>query len=184
MKLNDLLQEPYEINGKVLDFDLSFDNVLDILEVLNDSEMLEVSKLNLVCSLLVENDVQLTLEEKAEVFAFAKKKYIEKQEENYVEYDIDSQQIINASDPVIDLEQDASYIYASFRQIGINLFEQQGKLTWMEFNALLEALPDDCIMSKIISIRTWKSQKGDSPSYKKQMKKLKAKYALKPNRKE
>ncbi|EME8275025.1 hypothetical protein KUC01_002723, partial [Enterococcus faecium] len=79
---------------------------------------------------------------------------------------------------LIDLVQDAKYIYASFRQIGINLFEEQGKLSWEEFQALLESLPDDTILAKIIQIRTWKPSKGESTEEKARMKELQKKYAL------
>lgn len=70
------------------------------------------------------------------------------------------------------------YIYASFRQIGINLFEEQGKLSWEEFQALLESLPDDTVLAKIIQIRTWKPSKGESTEEKARMKELQKKYAL------
>lgn len=53
---------------------------------------------------------------------------------------------------IYDFEQDAPYIYASFRQAyGINLATDS--LHWWEFTALFSALPDDCIMSKIMSYR-------------------------------
>ena len=62
---------------------------------------------------------------------------------------------------LIDFEQDAEYIYASFLQAyGINLLEVQNKLTWTEFKALLNALPDNTIMQQIIEIRAWKPEHG------------------------
>nr|MBC9703346.1 hypothetical protein [Leuconostoc sp.] len=80
----------------------------------------------------------------------------------------------------ISLVHDAKYIYASFRQIGINLFEEQGRMMWEEFQALLESLPDDTILARIIQIRTWEPSKGESTKEKERMRKLQQKYAL-PN---
>ncbi|MCB8509062.1 bacteriophage Gp15 family protein, partial [Enterococcus faecalis] len=42
----------------------------------------------------------------------------------------------------------------------------------------LESLPDDTILAKIIQIRTWEPQKGESAREKSRMKKLQKKYAL------
>ena len=77
---------------------------------------------------------------------------------------------------LIDFEQDAEYIYASFLQAyGINLLKVQNKLTWTEFKALLNALPDNTIMQQIIEIRAWKPEYGGD---KNKMRKLQAKYSL------
>ena len=78
----------------------------------------------------------------------------------------------------ISLVHDAKYIYASFRQIGINLFEEQGRMMWEEFQALLESLPDDTILARIIQIRTWEPSKGESAKENERMRKLQQKYAL------
>ena len=54
-----------------------------------------------------------------------------------------------------DFQQDAQLIYASFYQAyGMDLFEQQGKLHWWSFMALLNGLPSDTKLSEVISIRT------------------------------
>ena len=80
---------------------------------------------------------------------------------------------------LLDLEQDAGDIYASFRMAyGINLFEEQGRLTWKEFSALLNGLPDNTPVAKLIQIRDWKPTKNDSTEYKSKMRKLQNKYRL------
>ena len=54
-----------------------------------------------------------------------------------------------------DFVQDAELIYAAFYQAyGIDLIEQQGKLHWWKFLALLNGLPSDTRFSEIVSIRT------------------------------
>ena len=55
--------------------------------------------------------------------------------------------------PVYDFEQDAALIYAAFRQIyGVDL--QAGALHWWAFRAMLLALPDSCLMGRIMQIRS------------------------------
>src|SRR5690606_1279593 len=57
--------------------------------------------------------------------------------------------------PPYDLEKDAEYIYASFmHDYGIDLFEQQGKLHWRKFKALLVGLSDDSMFKRVVAIRT------------------------------
>lgn len=54
-----------------------------------------------------------------------------------------------------DFAQDAPYIYASFRQAyNIDLFEQQGKMHWWTFMALLTGLPSNTKFCEVVSIRT------------------------------
>lgn len=197
MRLNDPLYTPYEINGKIIELDLSFDNILDVLDVLNDETLDEYDKLNLSCDLLVSNIelnveennndsddnvieklIELNVDEKSELYLYVKDTYIEIGEENFIERDILGNPMPDQSEKTIDFEKDAKFIFASFFALGINLYDQQGKLTWMEFQALMNALPDDSIMSKIINIRNYKPQAGESPEYKEQMFKLQKKYSL------
>jgi len=64
------------------------------------------------------------------------------------------------------------------------LFEEQGKMHWEEFQALLEALPEDTIIQRIRSIRT-RTTEGLSGKQKAELIKLKNLYALpNPDRKE
>jgi hypothetical protein len=197
MRLNDPLYTPYEINGKIIELDLSFDNILDVLDVLNDETLDEYDKLSLSCDLLVsnielnveenENDsddnetkepIELNTDEKSELYLYVKDTYIEIGEENFIERDILGNPMPDQSEKTIDFEKDAKFIFASFFALGINLYDQQGKLTWMEFQALMNALPDDSIMTKIINIRNYTPQAGESPEYKEQMFKLQKKYSL------
>ena len=55
----------------------------------------------------------------------------------------------------IDYEKDASLIYAAFMQAySIDLFEMRGKLHWIKFMMLLNNLPEDTKLSKVIGYRT------------------------------
>lgn len=83
------------------------------------------------------------------------------------------------NEKVIDLRLDAEFIYASFRQAyQINLLKEQNRLSWIEFKALLNALPDDTVMQRIIAIRQWEDDGEGSKKYRDNMRKLKAKYSL------
>ena len=99
------------------------------------------------------------------------------------EYDLlgnPMKRIVEDSERTIDFIQDASLIYSAFRQTyGINLFNEYGRLHWYEFIALLEGLPEDTLLYPVRNIRAWKPQKGDSPEYKRKMRKLKDQYKIK-----
>lgn len=182
MRLNDPLVTTVEFEGKEYPLDLSFDNVLDVFDILSDENLFPEEKMNMSLELLIcdfEKEFEGTLEQQLLLFNFILKKYIYLNEEVDRATDrLGNPLPIKKGKKVIDLTHDAKYIYASFRQIGINLFDEQGKMSWEEFQALLESLPDDTILAKIIQIRTWEPQKGESAREKSRMKKLQKKYAL------
>jgi Bacteriophage Gp15 protein len=60
----------------------------------------------------------------------------------------------------------------------IDLIEEQGKLHWSKFNALLAGLPDGTKLIEVMKIRAWKPQKGDSAKEKQRMRALQEEYAL------
>lgn len=183
MRLNDPLVTSIEFEGKEYSIDLAFDNVLDVFDVLADESLFPEEKINMSLELLIddfEEQFQGTIEQQFLFFHSIFSTYINTEED-----EIETDRLGNPlpKKPIkhtklIDLVQDAKYIYASFRQIGINLFEEQGKLSWEEFQALLESLPDDTVLAKIIQIRTWKPSKGESTEEKARMKELQKKYAL------
>lgn len=57
-----------------------------------------------------------------------------------------------------DFEQDAAYIYAAFWQV-YRIDLQQTPLHWWAFVSLLSALPDSCLMGKIMQYRTMDTSK-------------------------
>lgn len=183
MRLNDPLVTSLEFEDKEYPIDLAFDNVLDVFDILADESLLPGEKINMSLELLIddfEEQFQGTIEQQFSFFNHIFSTYIY-MDKNEVETDLQGNPMPKklATQPkVIDFVQDAKYIYASFRQIGINLFEEQGKLSWEEFQALVESLPEDTILSKIIQIRTWKPSKGESAKEQARMKELQKKYAL------
>lgn len=180
MRLNDPLVTSFSFCEKEYPIDLAFDNVLDVFDVLNDSNLFKKQKIDLVIELLV-GETDLTWFEKLGMWEFIRSEFIFLGENSQPETDeLGNELPDRPSKRTLNLVHDAKYIYASFRQIGINLFAEQGKLSWQEFQALLESLPDDTIMQRIIQIRNWEPQKGMDAKEKKKMRELKRKYAL-PN---
>jgi len=189
MRLNDPLANKIELAGNEYDLNLSFNNVLDVLDVLNEKNLLKETKLKIMAEMLIgENN--LTFSDHLFLWQEVLENYINKPSQEAVQYDVMGNPMPVASSEgedsdvrLIDFELDANYIYASFRQIGINLFDEQEKMHWEEFQAILEALPDDTILKKIIRIRTYKPRKGESAKEKARMLELQKKYQL-PNGKE
>ena len=168
MKLNDALITNFSIADKEYDIDLSFNKVLDVFEILKEEEMTHLEQAQLIVHLLTGQELY-DIKEVVDCWIYIK------------EYDLLGNPMPTAKDEeehekLIDFEQDAEYIYASFLQAyGINLLKSQNKLTWTEFKALLNALPDNTIMQQIIEIRAWKPEHGGD---KNKMRKLQAKYSL------
>ena len=183
MRLNDPLVTSIEFEGTEMPIDLTFDNVLDVFDILEDVDLFPEEKVNMSLELLIsdfEKKFQESSEQQFLLFNHILENYISISGSEDVETDRLGNPMPNAikKKNTISLIHDAKYIYASFRQIGINLFEEQGKMMWEEFQALLESLPDDTILARIIQIRTWEPSKGESAKEKERMKKLQQKYAL------
>lgn len=180
MRLNDPLITSFEFGGKEYNIDLSFDVVLDVFDVLGDKTLREWEKTETALLLLLDEEIKG--QEAINLWNFVYENFIEVKYEQPIEYDLKGNPLPpkpQEKKRIIDIEKDAQYIYASFRQAyGMNLFKEQGNLHWHEFQALLHALPSDTSMQKIIQIRLWEPQKGDSAEYKENMRKLQKIYAL------
>lgn len=182
MKLNDLLPTTFVYKGTEIDIDLSYDNILDVFDVLDmKDELLMVDILELCLVLLFGEDV-IEQEDYIEVWNEVYNLFFETKEETFVQYDLAGNPMPTKKTEeksTINLEKDAEYIFASFYQTyKINLFEEQSKLHWIEFKALLQGLPEDTIMKQIIRIRTWEPSEHDSAETKEEMAKLQAYYSL------
>lgn len=181
MKLNTNLTNTFKYNGNTYSINLSFDRVLDVIDVQQDDTVLIDDKAVLMLKIL-----GIDIKEDDNVFLLIKHVFenlIMDDDEETVEYDVLGNPLPKRKNEdrkrTIDFVKDAEYIYAGFRQAyGINLFNEFGKLHWFEFKALLNALPEDTLMYQIRNIRGWKPSKGDSAEYKKQMYKLQQSYSL------
>lgn len=179
-RLNDPLVTSFSYNGKEYSIDLAFDKVLDVFDYLEDKTLLEYEKAEVVLYLLLGENIKGA--EAIELWNYVYENFIKIEDKKPIKTDIKGNPLPVQDDDsvkVIDIEKDAEYIFASFKQAyNMNLFQEQGKLHWHEFKALLNGLPSDTIMQRIIQIRLWKPSKHDSAEYKKNMEELQAIYAL------
>lgn len=181
MRLNDVLVTSFVYEDKEYDIDLAFDNVLDVFDVIEDKILRDREKAEICLALLLDEDLKGI--EAVELWNYVYETFLTIESKKSIEYDLKGNPLPVKEDEeeesFINLEQDAEYIFASFQQAyGMNLYEQQGKLHWSEFQALLNGLPSDTIMQRIIQIRAWKPSKGETTEYKENMRKLQKVYAL------
>lgn len=185
MKLNDPLIDSFEFEGEVYPLNLAFNRVLDVYDVIRDDVLSEYEKAKL--SLLILVGIEFTdFLQVINIWGYLKNRFLDFSSSEKQQYDRLGNPMPVAKNEddrrLIDFEKDAEYIYASFLQAyGFSLFDKQDELSWMEFKALLNALPDNTIMQQIISIRKWKPSDGGN---KKQMFALQAVYALEDDREE
>lgn len=183
MKLNDPLVESFEFRGETYLINLSFNRVLDVFEVINDDFLNETEKCLLCLDILLDK-TDLPFTYAVDLWIYIKTNFIDEPRVEKPQLDIKGNPMPVAkteesNKKIIDFDLDAEFIYASFRQAyQINLFTEQNKLSWIEFKALLNALPDDTIMQRIIAIRQWKDDGKGDKEYRDNMRKLKAKYSL------
>lgn len=179
-RLNDPLVTSFSYNGKEYSIDLAFDKVLDVFDYLKDKTLWEYEKAEVILYLLLGEDIKGA--EAIELWNYVYENFIKIEDKKPIKTDRKGNPLPVQDDDsvkVIDIEKDAEYIFASFKQAyNMNLFQEQGKLHWHEFKALLNGLPSDTIMQRIIQIRLWKPSKHDSDEYKKNMEELQEIYAL------
>lgn len=185
LRLNDLLPQTFNYKDTDVHIDLSFDNVLDVFDVLQTNVMYEFEMAEM-CLILLFGEGVIAEEDYVEVWNAVYDLYFNPAHEEFVEYDLEGNPMPKKKEKkLLDLEKDAEYIYASFMQAyGMNLFEKQTKLHWFEFKALLNGLPEDTVMKQIIHIRGWKPGEHDSGEYKRNMEKLQAYYSLEDDEEE
>ncbi|KYG30422.1 Gp15 family bacteriophage protein [Alkalihalobacillus trypoxylicola] len=152
------------IDEKKFKVDMSFDNILRLYDLLDDPFISEEQQIEVGLEMLIGKVSDLTIRKKAHVIKQIFDKLIHQGKRATVEENVDIQgnpMPIEKKGATFSLVEDASYIYASFFQdYGVNLFEQQGKLDWREFLALLDGLSEKTRIKEIIEIRTMDLPKG------------------------
>lgn len=179
------IDDTVEIDGKAYELDMSFDNILRLLDLIQDKTIDDVTKVGAGLIMLINDNLKhYGVETRANIFVELFKKAVgtDESEEQNVDLEGNPMPVVPESDKkVYDLVQDADYIYASFMHTyGIDLFERQGKLHWKKFKALLNGLGEDTIFSRVVGIRTAEMPSGKSMAKERErLRKLKRKYALK-----
>lgn len=176
------LTDTVEINGETYDLDLSFDNVLRLIDMLSDEGLHDAVQIELGLQMLLGVELDCDIYEKEKIFHELFNSTIGKEVEENQPVDIAGNPMPQEQqERVYSLKQDAEYIYASFMSdYGIDLFEQQGKLHWFKFRALLAGLTEGSKFSRVIDIRISELPTGKGTSkQREQMLKLKKIYKLK-----
>jgi hypothetical protein len=159
MQLHRKFKDEIEIDDSVYEINASFDVILKILKLLNDKRIHEVARLGVGLKLFLGDPLEhFEFEHRVEIFQKICEMYIEleKPKLDRLGEPVPSPKGQD-NDQVLDYEQDAEYIYASFMQAyGIDLIDQQGKLHWNKFKALLNGLPKGTKVVEVVSIRSWK----------------------------
>ncbi|WP_152658297.1 Gp15 family bacteriophage protein [Oceanobacillus sp. CFH 90083] len=186
MRLNTPLVTSFTFEGIEYELDMAFDNILDIFDQMENQFLRDHEKILRCLRLLLDNqELPHSWQSRIELWNYIYENFIVFKEKELVVYDRKGNKVPLPKEGdednkrYIDLEQDAEYIYASFLQAyDIDLFKQQGIMHWHTFKALLNALPSDTIMQRIIQIRLWEPSKHDTPKYKKEMEKLQRLHAI------
>lgn len=183
LSLHYKLEDVVEIRGKRYPIKMSFDNVLRLIDMLNDDEIEEEYKVILGINMMLGVSFLLPFKECCVIFNDLFQTFIVKKTGQSVETDRQGNPMPPKYNDDIEnsysLKHDADYIFSSFYQAyRLDLIEQQGKLHWDKFNALLSGLPSDTKFKEVLEIRTWEPIKGCSKEEKKRMKDLQRVYAL------
>lgn len=186
MKIAYPLKDSVKIDGVEHPLNLTFDNVLKLFDLLEDELISEARRINTALILLTGSNFEgYTLPEKNELL-------YELFIEAVGEPDKQAEQSVDiAGNPMpedettveknFSIKEDGDFIYASFMSdYGIDLIEQQGKLNWHKFNALLSGLSDDSKFMRVIDIRTRELPTGKGTEKERsQLEKLKKQFSLK-----
>lgn len=182
-KLNEPLSDSIEFDGTIFDIDMSFDNVLDVFDVIQDNELEPEEKIYTSLSLLIGEDQTETLSiyEMTSLFSQIKEQYIQMNISNQV-YDLEGNPMElpgQSKEPDFSLVHDAELIFTSFIQAySIDLHKQYGKMHWQKFRILLRDLPDDTKFKRVIEIRNWVPTKGTTSEERAKMRELQKIYEL------
>ncbi|EOS8268437.1 hypothetical protein ABTI76_001011 [Bacillus cereus] len=189
-KLTDRNRDVYHWAGVDIELNLSFDNILKIMELFDDEKISARAKPNIALLMLIVNHKlldQLNLQgkEKLIIDIFKDKLNIDltsdKKTGEMTEALGNTENEVVPDIPIVNFTLDADMIFASFLfDYNINLFEQQGKLQWSEFLALFNNLSEKTPMKIAIHYRTCEIPKKDkhNSDERKRIKKMKERYEL------
>jgi len=190
MDLSQNLETEFIWGDVVLELDMSFDNILRFHDLLEDDHLLEEHKLFWGLEALIYNYHKikhLSPHEQYEIFEYIMIEFLgqdlnKKQAQEEQQGGSTEKQSIKQKE--FDFKIDAERIYASFlMDYNIDLFEQQGKLDWRKFLALLGGLSEKTPFMQVVNIRMMEVPKKDDhknsfEKHKRKIIELKKKYAI------
>lgn len=178
MLLQYKIDDEIEIDDKKYTVNACFDVILRIFDLMADTSIPSIERVETALYMLINDKLdKYKVDKKLEILKWILGGYISYEEKEQT--DILGNTLPKIEEQrLIDYNEDANYIYSAFMQVyGIDLIEQQGKLHWLKFKALLEGLPDNTTISKIMSFRAWKEE-DESKDYKQYMRERKKYWQL------
>lgn len=180
------INDDVEIAGEKYPLNASFDVILKLIDLLKEKRLSDINKLKLSIMLLFGRESELSklsIEAQSEAIRQVFDTYLSSSKSDKpVKRDLQGNimpELEEENKVLYSINYDAEYIYASFMQAyGLDLLEQQGKLHWFKFKALLSGLPEDTKFEQVMSIRSWKKPSNSKNAHETQMKKLQEIYAL------
>ena len=150
LALTEELTQSIAYQGREYPIDLSYDNVLRFYQLLDDADFDEGEKTIAAFHIFFDEEVPDDPEFLMNVFQLLGE-YVSASPYGG---DTASSQGDQAPIRYFSFQQDAPAIYASFmEQYGIDLIEEQGRLHWDKFKALLDGLGPDTQFRRIVAIR-------------------------------
>lgn len=171
------------IDGIIYEVNASFDVILRIIDLLEEDGYSPVAKVNTILKALIGNDLSdKPFSERQEYMERILDIYVQMKEQTVYDRAGNPMPVPpkeHESGAEYSYKEDADYIYAAFMQTyRIDLIEEQGKLHWSKFKALLSGLPKDTMFSQIMQIRGW-DPSDEKVKHNTRMKKLQDQYKLK-----
>lgn len=165
--------------GVTYPVNLSYDRVLTMFDVFEDKELRPQDQWEIAFELFIDD------EEIASAFDDDKAAFVSDMFEKMLGIDLlggpgDDEEI-----PSFDFQEDASRIFSSFLfDYNMNLYEQQGKLSWTDFIELLFNLSEEAQFSQAVSYRLAKVPRKTKHNEDEvnRIKAMKEKYAFKSER--
>lgn len=192
MKLTEGFNDIFYYGEYELEVNMSFDNIILFSIMLDDDDFDDMEKILIGLEMLLYNynDIEeLNIMEQADILIEIMEEFLgvvisENQPEAKENISVDPEDTNEPkTDKQLDFVIDADRIYASFMMdYKIDLIEEQGKLHWKKFLALLNGLSERTPLMQVIGIRTMEIPKKDDKNsfekYRNNIIKAKKKYAL------
>lgn len=154
LSLTEELTQSIAYKGREYPIDLTFDNVLRFYQLLDDADFDEAEKIIAAFHIFFDESIP----EDPEFLMNVVKLLGEYVSASPYGNDVKNSDSTQVPIRYFSFTQDAPAIYASFmEQYGIDLVEEQGKLHWDKFKALLDGLGPETQFRQIVSIRQRKA---------------------------
>ncbi|MCY8867405.1 bacteriophage Gp15 family protein [Bacillus spizizenii] len=175
MKLTEDFEDIVTLDGREIKVSLFFDDVLRAIELYQDKLISDYEKWDILAEIFAadyEDYEHMSPFEKITFVQAVLKKFLSDKEGN--------EEGAEWQEKHYDILQDAEFIYASFLfDYNMDLAEQQGRLHWRKFIALLNGLSEKTKFREVVSIRSQKITRDMSKEQAANLRRLQQIYKLK-----